>query len=80
MINYQDKTFCLNTVCKKECNRRMTLKILKEANKLGLPVSQSYLVCDEDACTHEWKHRRLIYGKCEVHEEYCTKCGAIKHD
>lgn len=48
MLTYRDRTFCINKECKKECNRRLTEQIEKEASEFGMYVAVANFNCEVD--------------------------------
>lgn len=48
MITYKDMTFCVNKLCRKDCNRRLTPEINKEAEENGLWLAVAVFDCEEE--------------------------------
>lgn len=52
MITYRDMTFCVNKECTKECKRRLTPQIEKEAEQFGLPLAIAEFMCNKEDKTN----------------------------
>lgn len=55
MLTYRDRTFCNNKNCIKECNRKLTDKILKEAAECGMYVAVAVFDCSTNEVNNENK-------------------------
>lgn len=47
MFTYRDMTFCNNRNCKKRCSRKLTKKIRKDAEALGMPIAIANYNCED---------------------------------